>query len=601
MAKVRDRWGNVARGARLVSFISRLPAWSQALIAAATFAALAFAFGVVPALIAGGGVLVGTYHAVVARRQGRVRAELDEAVRTLDVRDVQLELTHEVARIGSWVWEIGTGKISWSLELYRVFGLDPQTCLTRDLFVKHVHPEDRAQVKKTFDDALEGRSTFEIEHRIVRPDGRVRFVRAAGRVFTDDTGRPVKVVGTGRDISARMEGIAELQATNAELQATNAELAAANAEVTRSRDNLNHLLENMPDVVVVTRMDATIAFVNGVGQKMLGVAPGTPIGNRSIYDLIQPVDRPALERRREAIVAGRDPGTATVQVQTGNGLRDCELRALRVDLDGQPAIVTVVRDVTERREMERKLAFADRMASIGTLATGVAHEINNPLAYILSNLRSASDALRDVEAVVPPDWLAGMREMMGEALEGAERVRGIVNNLHAFAFPSERVGSVDVHKVLDLAINLARSEIRYRATLVKDYGEISPVQGDASHLAQVALNLLINAAQAIPEGRPGENELRVRTRMNASDRVEIEIRDTGCGVAPEIQRRIFEPFFTTKPVGKGTGLGLSICHGIVSSMGGEITVDSEVGKGSTFRVVLPAGSGNILERQGRQG
>jgi signal transduction histidine kinase len=180
--------------------------------------------------------------------------------------------------------------------------------------------------------------------------------------------------------------------------------------------------------------------------------------------------------------------------------------------------------------------------------------------------------------------------VLDEAVAGAERIRRIVQDLHAFSRPSERLGPVDVHRVLDLAINMASSQIRYRAMLVKDYAEVPLVQADESRLGQVALNLLVNAAQAIPDGRPKENEIRISTRKESGDRVAIEVRDTGCGVPPEIRRHMFEPFFTTKPIGTGTGLGLSICHGIVSSLGGEITIESEVGKGSTFRVVLPAAS-----------
>jgi PAS domain S-box-containing protein len=386
---------------------------------------------------------------------------------------------------------------------------------------------------------------------------------------------------TAKDTTERREHVTALQIANAEL-------AAAHAAAKRSADNLRKVLESIPDAVIMTRLDGSVAFVNGPGQSMLGIAPGSPVTTKSVLERVLPEDHPILMRRREAAAAGRDPGSAAVRVLTKSGIRECEISGLRVDFDGQPAIVTVARDVSERREMERKLAITERMASLGTLAGGVAHEINNPLSYVLSNLRYLSGELVEMEARTAPGWLPEARQVLDETLAGAERVRRIVQDLHAFSRPSERLGPVDVHRVLDLAINMASSQIRYRAVVVKDYAEVPFVLGDDSRLGQVALNLLLNAAQAIPDGRPNENEIRISTRKESVDRVAIEVRDTGCGVPPEIRRRIFEPFFTTKPIGTGTGLGLSICHGIVSSLGGEITIESAVGRGSTFRVVLPA-------------
>jgi signal transduction histidine kinase len=250
-------------------------------------------------------------------------------------------------------------------------------------------------------------------------------------------------------------------------------------------------------------------------------------------------------------------------------------------------MVGTVQDVTERKEMQTKLVHAERMASLGTLAGGVAHEINNPLACVLSNLEFMSRGLCEVEDVAPPGWLAETRQVIGETFKGAERVRRIVQDLRTFTRPSNKVGPVDMQQVLDLAITMASSQIQHRARLVRDYFDVPPVQGDASRLGQVALNLLVNAAQAIPDGKPTENEVCVVTRMDGAHRVVFEVRDTGCGIPLEIRRHLFEPFLTTKPVGKGTGLGLSVCHGIVTSLGGEITVESEVGKGSTFRVSIP--------------
>jgi PAS domain S-box-containing protein len=254
--------------------------------------------------------------------------------------------------------------------------------------------------------------------------------------------------------------------------------------------------------------------------------------------------------------------------------------------------IGLVEDVTERKAMQSRLQQADRMASVGTLAAGVAHEINNPLAYVSASLDMAARKVAGLRgAQRGPAYEAVLGQIAGalaHASEGTERVSVIVRDLKTFSHADdERRVLVDVERVLDSTINLAWNEIKHRAQLVKDYGRVSAAWGDESRLAQVFLNLLVNAAQAIPEGHPSKHEIRVSTRDLDRGRVAVEIRDSGSGIPPELVGRVFEPFVTTKPIGVGTGLGLSISHGIVTALGGEITVESEMGKGSLFRVVLP--------------
>jgi signal transduction histidine kinase/ligand-binding sensor domain-containing protein len=239
---------------------------------------------------------------------------------------------------------------------------------------------------------------------------------------------------------------------------------------------------------------------------------------------------------------------------------------------------------------QEKLAHAEKLVAVGTLAAGVGHEINNPLAYILSNLRYLSSELR---AVAKPEgdrehWQE-MEEAVGDALHGAERVRNIVQALKMLARvqtgPSSRV---DPHPVLEHALEVVAPRLSGRARISRDFSLRQPVLGDEGRLGQVFLHLLDNAAQAIPQGHPESNEIHLKTYRSEQGRAVIEVRDTGCGIAPEIVPRIFEPFFTTRETGEGMGLGLAICHASIQSMGGEIQVHSEQGLGSTFRLLLPA-------------
>jgi signal transduction histidine kinase len=251
-------------------------------------------------------------------------------------------------------------------------------------------------------------------------------------------------------------------------------------------------------------------------------------------------------------------------------------------LIAERAIENAARRAEEREDMETRLAFADRMASVGTLAAGVAHELNNPLMYVLSNLyltREEMDSRDRGEA----------RQQLDEAIHGAVRMQNIVRDLKTFSrVDDEQRGNVEVQNVLESSINMCWNEIRHRATLQRNFSETPPVDANESRLGQVFLNLLINAVQAMPESAVRENRITVRTYTGDDGSAVIEVADNGSGIEPECMSRIFEPFFTTKDVSEGTGLGLSICRKIIRDAGGSIEVESGLGHGTTFVVRLPA-------------
>ncbi len=242
--------------------------------------------------------------------------------------------------------------------------------------------------------------------------------------------------------------------------------------------------------------------------------------------------------------------------------------------------VGAIEDISERHALQEQLKESERLTSLGTLVAGIAHEINNPLSYIISNLR-----------YVLEDWKDGtpeLREAMTDALDGAVRAAQIVQDLRLMARQGpQNVVAADVVQALEAALRVAQGEIRQRALLERDVSPLPEVHADPVHLTQVFVNLLMNAAQAIPEGQPDRNRVSVRTFVDAAGRACVRIGDSGGGIPPELRGRIFEPFFTTKEPGKGTGLGLSICHGIVQKLGGEILVESEPGVGTSFTVCLP--------------
>jgi signal transduction histidine kinase len=301
----------------------------------------------------------------------------------------------------------------------------------------------------------------------------------------------------------------------------------------------------------------------------------------------------ALRRGYSSVVAlpisteGGPFGTVVLFLSDASALDEAELTLLS-DLAGNLGFgVSSLRVREERAHMTTRLVQADRLVSMGTLAAGVGHEINNPLSYATSGLGALSELVsRDLSGPAQ----AEARSILREVAQGLERIRQAVRDLNLKLF--SRLGDdvrhpVEIQPVLESTLHMANNDIRHRARLVREYGATPVVSANESRLGQVFLNLIVNASQSIPDGAADQNEIRVTTSTDARGWAAIEVRDTGSGIAADDLTRIFEPFFTTKSPGEGTGLGLAICRNIVASAGGEISVESERGKGSTFRVFLP--------------
>jgi signal transduction histidine kinase len=253
-----------------------------------------------------------------------------------------------------------------------------------------------------------------------------------------------------------------------------------------------------------------------------------------------------------------------------------------------------IRYALAEQRTRARVSLAERLTSVGTLAAGMSHEINNPLACVLSNIAFANEEIDHiVSAGGVPDAnhrarLQEARLALQEAIEAAERVRLIVRDMNTFAkADEEKQGPLDVRKVIDGVLPLAQNEVRHRATLIKEYGDVPLVDANEARLGQAFLKLIVNAAQAIREGAKEKNSIRITTRTDDEGRAVVSIADTGSGMTPEVAARIFDPFFTTKEVGHGAGLGLSVCHGVVTGLGGKIQVDTTLGHGSCFTIVLP--------------
>ena len=256
---------------------------------------------------------------------------------------------------------------------------------------------------------------------------------------------------------------------------------------------------------------------------------------------------------------------------------------------------------SKARDLHRRLEHSNRLAAVGQLAAGVAHEVNNPAAFILANTHELLRGVDDLRALLPEAAvaeetragivLAELEGMLRDNLGGIERIVELVRDLGAFSrTEADDTRRIDVAELCRTSVNLVAHQVRHRARLELDLTSVPPVLADPRKLGQVVVNLVINAAHAIESGTHADNVVRVETAVR-DDLVVIAVSDTGCGIAPDVLDHIFTPFFSTKPRGEGTGLGLSICAEIVERLGGRITVESTEGEGSRFEVLLPAATG----------
>jgi two-component system cell cycle sensor histidine kinase/response regulator CckA len=379
------------------------------------------------------------------------------------------------------------------------------------------------------------------------------------------------------------------------------------ADVTREREarlaidraqlDLRRVIESSREGIAVVR-DGRWAFVNRAMCEALGHARSEDLVGQDSGDIVHPDDRSrALALTAELASAATDTNVYELRYRRANGeyaLMDVR-RAALTEFEGEPAVLITARDITERKRLQAQLLMTERLLSVGTLAAGVAHEINNPLAAALGNLEWVASRIARWSRAPGEDGsstgvsqseLEQLKKPILDAREAAERVRAIVHDLKLFSRAEEDLeGPAALTPILDSAARMAWHEVRQRARFIREYSDLPVVHGSAARLGQVFLNLIINAAQSIPEGAPDEHVIRLDAK-SCANHVVVEVRDTGSGIAPHVIGRIFDPFFTTKPPGVGTGLGLAICHRIVTSLRGSIDVESQPGRGSTFRVTL---------------
>ena len=504
-------------------------------------------------------------------------SERNRAAAELVESQHRLALATESAHIGIWDWNVAKNELVWDAQMYALYGIRGEEFSGAfDAWQKGLHPEDRARCETAFSAALAGPEGFHLEFRVVWPNGQVRVIEAHAEVTRATDGSPLHLIGVNRDVTERRRTENDLR---------------------QSEEKFRRLIEDSSDVIAVVNESGVIQYQSPSTLRILGYQPEEVLGH-AVTSFIHPEDRGKAEQGIQRAFADgllAAPVEYRIQHRDGTWRIFQSIGRLMSNSPGEKAVVVNSRDLTEARKLELQFLRTQRLEAIGTLSSGIAHDLNNilaPMLIIAPMLREKMPDTHDKE-------LATIIE------QGALRGANIIKQLLTFSrgVEGER-GPVQAAHLLKEMVGIMREtfprELSIHANIPTD---LWPVHADATQIHQVLLNLCVNARDAMPAGGKlsvlAENVMldETATELHPAAKpgpfVRLSIADKGEGISRENIDRIFEPFFTTKGVGKGTGLGLSTVIGIVKSHSGIVTVFSEPGLGTTFNIYLPAVAGTI--------
>ncbi len=520
-------------------------------------------------------------------------AEIQKTVEALQERELQLRDAQMMAKLGNWSLDIQTGELFWSDEIYEIFGMDAgQFEPSYEAFIETIHPEDRDMVEHAYTEAVKNNMPYEISHRIIRKsDNAVRYVHELSEEIKDKNGVTYKSVGMVQDVTDRI---------------------VAQKETETIRHYLQNVFDSMPSILVGVDLAGCITNWNSEAQRFSGIEPDKALGSElgQVFPMFS-AQIPAILK-----ATGNQKRTKIAQqIYWASGRQHfADIMIYPLVADIASGAVIRIDDVTERVRMEEMMMQTEKMMSVGGLAAGMAHEINNPLGGMLQGLqnigrrlspelaknRELADALGiDLEKLQIYLKQRDIFHFMEGMEDAGKRASEIVANMLRFSRkPVMELEAVDMHELIDRTLELAsvdydlKKKYDYRnIKLVREYDpQLPPVSCISSEIQQVLLNLLRNAAQAlyrnIDSGSPPPS-ITIRT-AHEGNMVRIEVEDNGPGITEQTRKRVFEPFFTTRPTGEGTGLGLSVSYFIIhEEHHGTMDVTSEPDKGACFIIRLP--------------
>jgi PAS domain S-box-containing protein len=505
------------------------------------------------------------FHDVTERR---------EAERLLKESEARLAEAQRIGRLGSWEWDVARDRILWSEEMYRLFDIAPSEFRpSYEGYLSLLHPEDRPRAARVVEEAFRTGLPFEFEHRILLKDGQVRRIRGRGEVFRNDRGEIVRMAGTGQDVT---------------------ELRRAEEALRESEERYRALVEHAPQAIVVGDADTgKFVEVNPRALALFGMSRDQllAMGPEDCSPPFQPDGRPSSRAARdymERALRGEAPVFEWVHRNAAGQEIYCRIHLARLPAAGRNLVCATINDVTDEKRLQERLRHQDKMAAIGLLAAGVAHEIGNPLQALSMAAQSLDKRLSD-------DYGRRKLALIGEHID---RLSRIVRQMSDLARPQNaQAATCDLNAAIRRALEVVRYDRRSREVeFVFDLAPDAPaVTAVEDQLTQVFLNLAFNALDAMianPPERP--RRLRVSTRREEGadgPRVRVAFEDTGPGIPEALRHRLFQPFFTTKDAGRGTGLGLSVSDRIVVEHGGRLRFEPAEAGGARFVFELPAREG----------
>ncbi|MGA2763918.1 MAG: PAS domain S-box protein [Spirochaetia bacterium] len=500
----------------------------------------------------------------------RVRMEEDRA-KTQEL----LAISQRLAHIGSWEYELSTGKLSWSDEMYRIAGVPVKSPVTREIADSFFPPDELVRSRKAIQSALRGGPPYSRDYRVQRPDGQWKMIHNEGEVAFDEHGKAVRAFGTTQDITERTQTEEALRQNQEKLRA--------------SESKYRNLIETAPEAIYVVE-DEKIIFCNNHAHEMLGYSREEMIG-MPLESINHAEDwEQARERYRSRAEGNSLRKSVSRHIARDGKVIWVECVGEQIEWEGRPAVLYFSSDITDRKKAENDkmkyeqyLQQAQRLESLGVLAGGIAHDFNNILTGIFGFTDLAKNEVKDGAA----------SEYLSQAMESMERAKALTHQLLTFA-----QGGAPVRKIVPIP-PLIRETCQFAlhgSNLRGSYDiqeNLWNCDVDRNQVAQVIQNLVLNAIQAMPMG--GTIEITAANRvlrekehptLKEGRYVAISVKDQGTGIPDEMLSRVFDPFFTTKT--KGHGLGLAISHSIMSRHDGAIDVQSELGKSTTFTIYLPA-------------
>ncbi len=488
----------------------------------------------------------------------------------LQKNERRLRKSEEIAHVGSWELDLVSNKLSWSDEVYRIFGLTPQKfAATYEAFLEAVHPDDRKAVDAAYSKSLrENKDSYEIEHQVVRKTTReIRNVLEKCENIRDETGRIVRSVGMVQDITERKKTERKLELINEELEER---VRKRTEEVSKERQRLYAILETLPAYVALLDKDYQVTFANKIFRERFGESHG-----KRCYEYLFKLNSPCENCETYKALKNNAPHHWE---WTGPDGRDYDIYDFPfLETDGSTIILEMGIDITERKKMEKQLKDSERLSAIGLTAGMVGHDIRNPLQAITGEIYLAKTEL---DPAPDSDAKKNVLENLQEIENNVDYINKIVADLQDYSRPlNPRVEEIDLKTIIDKLLeknDLPKNidlEVRIDATAKK-------AVSDSTFINRILHNLVNNSVQAMPNG----GKLSILAHKEANQLV-ITVKDTGVGVPETAKNKLFTPMFTTKA--KGQGLGLAVIKRMTESLGGTVTFESKKDKGTTFTIRLP--------------